>query len=134
MSQTHELSIRFPAGLEPADELLAIAREAAEQALRDAAGLQVKVDELRQLGIEITLAELLRKRRGPATSATATPSASPAARRARLSAATKEEILAALQAGAAATELARQHGCALGTIMNLKRQASLTRPRKPVVE
>lgn len=123
----HELTIRCPEGLELNEELLQIAREAAESALRDIAGLQAKVKELQDLGIQITLAELLRKRRGPAAGVS---SDGPSPRRARLSAAAKEEILAAFKTGTAATELAKRHGCALGSIMNLKRQAGLTRPRK----
>lgn len=125
MSNAHPLTIQFPPGLDASDELLQIAREAAEAALREVTGLQAKVKELQDLGIDISLAELLRKRKG------ATKPAAPAGTtRTRLTPAEKEEILAALRSGAPATELAERHGRSLGTIMNLKRQAGLTRPRK----
>ncbi|MCH7227540.1 hypothetical protein [Haloferula sp. A504] len=125
MSTTHELTIQFPTGLEPGEELLQIAREGAERALREAADLQAKVRDLQELGIDITLAELLRKRRGASPKA-----ASSATRRTRLTPAEKDEILAALKSGTPATALAERHGRSLGTIMNLKRQAGLTRPRR----
>ncbi len=127
MSKAHDLSINFPTGLEPSDELLQVAREAAESALREVIDLQAKVKELQDLNIEITLAELLRKRRG--ASKKSSPN-SGTVTRSRLTPAEKDEILTSLKAGTPATDLAERHGRSLGTIMNLKRQAGLTRPQK----
>jgi transposase-like protein len=75
---------------------------------------------------------LLDRRSGAAASLQPKPRRGiPAGARApRLTAETKQALLAALQAGESASDLAHKHGCSLGTVMTLKRKAGLTKPRR----
>ncbi len=80
-SKSLGLTINFPADLEPSDELLRIAREAAEATLRDVLDLQAKVRELQSRGTDLSLTELLRKKhRGRAASAKSAPTSVPLTR------------------------------------------------------
>jgi len=128
MSKSVELTIQFPDSLEASEELLQLARTAAESALGEVLALEAVAEDLRSRGIAITAAELLARKVGTKRSTGKRGPRGP--HKPRLTAEEKNAIVEALRSGTQASALAEQYERSLGTIMGLKRKAGLTRPRR----
>jgi len=139
--RTIKINIKLPKGVIATRELTAKATKAANEAVAEAANVLVEaqklVDVMAKSGVRITVEEILSRKKGKATTSkkTARKGARKTAtkgkrKRVILSDAKKQALLGELKDGAKAVAMAKKYGVSNATVMNMKRDAGLTKPRK----
>lgn len=139
--RTIKINIKLPKGVIATRELTAKATKAANDAVAEASGALVEaqklVDFMAKSGVRITVEEILTRKKGKAspskkTARKATRKAAAKGKRTRvvLNDAKKQALLAELKDGAKATATAKKYGVSNATVMKMKREAGLTKPRK----